>query len=56
MTAALPLLGDACGPAHAVTMMTAVPPLPGAADGSAHAAIVMTDTGTYILMATKDDL
>jgi hypothetical protein len=36
--------------------MTAVPPLLGDADGPSHVATVMTDTGTYTLMATKEDL
>jgi hypothetical protein len=55
-TAALPLLGDADGPAHAATAMTTDPPLLGDADGPAHAVTAMTDTGTYILMATKEHL
>jgi hypothetical protein len=38
------------------TTMTADPPLLGDANGLAHAATAMTDTGTYILMATKEDL
>jgi hypothetical protein len=36
--------------------MTSVPQLLGDADGPSHAVTVMTDTGTYILMATKEDL
>jgi hypothetical protein len=55
-TSAPPLLGDAHGTAHAATTMTAVLPLLGDADGLAHAMTAMTDTGTYILMATKEDL
>jgi hypothetical protein len=55
-TAALPLLGDADGPAHAATVMTALPPLLGDADGPSHAATAMTDMGAYVLMATKEDL
>jgi hypothetical protein len=55
-TVAPPLLGDADGPAHAATAMTAVLPLLGDADGPSHATTAMTDTGAYVLMATKEDL
>jgi hypothetical protein len=55
-TAAPPLLGDADGLANVATAMNAVLPLLGDADGPAHVATMMTDTGTYILMATKEDL
>ena len=51
-----PLHGDADGLATATTAMTAAPPTLGDADGSAHAATARTDTGEYILMATKEDL
>jgi hypothetical protein len=36
--------------------MTADSPLIGDANGPSHAATAMTDMGTYILMATKEDL
>jgi hypothetical protein len=36
--------------------MTVDPPLFGDADGPVPAATAMTDTGAYILMATKEDL
>jgi hypothetical protein len=55
-TATSPLLGDADGPGHAMTVKTADPPLLGDVDGPAHAATAMTDMGTYLLMATKEDL
>jgi hypothetical protein len=38
------------------TLAGPFPPLFGDADGSATTATAMTDTGTYILMATKEDL
>jgi hypothetical protein len=40
----------------ATPVVPAAPPLLGDADGPTHAATAMTDTGTYILMATKEDL
>jgi hypothetical protein len=51
-----PLHGDADGPASPATVMTADPLLVGDVDGPAPVLTAMTDTGAYILMATKDDL
>jgi hypothetical protein len=55
-TTAPPLRGDADGPANAASARTADPLLVGDVDDPFSAATAMTDTGAYILMATKEDL